>query len=397
MDLAKKEKIGQSIILLFLVLFPFGQLFRFNFSLAGFTIPLQAIDVVAVGALGFVFLSRIKKYSELNGFTNFLIIALFSLVLSTPVFGKGVLIGGLYFFRLLIYSSFFGVCLNLISNNPKLKLKLLNSLIIIAFFVGLFGWIQYFIFPDFRPFKIWGWDDHLFRLVGTFLDPGFTGIFLVFGSILGMVKAFESKDKKFWIVLIFLIITLAFTYSRASYLAFLAGFLVISYFLKRLKYFLLILVAFLFLLNFLPRPAGEGVKLERIFSVISRVENYQQGLVLWGKSPLFGLGYNNLCLGKEKYLGDIDKQSHACSGLDSSLLLVLVTTGVSGLIVFLEFLLSLWRKTSNNSYGLVFKASLAALMIHSLFVNSLFYPWVIGWLAILLSLALVKAKEKNGA
>ena len=38
---------------------------------------------------------------------------------------------------------------------------------------------NYFIFPDVRSLAVDQWDPHYYRLVGSLLDPGFTGIILV--------------------------------------------------------------------------------------------------------------------------------------------------------------------------------------------------------------------------
>ena len=40
-----------------------------------------------------------------------------------------------------------------------------------------FGILQYALVPDLRSLHILGWDDHLNRLAGSFLDPNFTGSF----------------------------------------------------------------------------------------------------------------------------------------------------------------------------------------------------------------------------
>ena len=75
--------------------------------------------------------------------------------------------------------------------------------------------------------------------------------------------------------------------------------------------------------------------------------------------------------------------SHACSGADSSILLVLATTGVLGLILLATLLGNLLSSFPKNSFSFALLACLVALGIHSQFVNSLIYPWVMGYMAIL--------------
>ena len=89
----------------------------------------------------------------------------------------------------------------------------------------------------------------------------------------------------------------------------------------------------------LPRPGGDGVKLERTFSIIQRWENYQAGFKLW-QQPIFGLGFNTLRYYNQDYL------SHASAGQDSSLLFVAVTTGLVGLTAYLFWLKSIFFPVS---------------------------------------------------
>jgi len=62
------------------------------------------------------------------------------------------------------------------------------------------------------------------------------------------------------------------------------------------------------------------------------------------------------------------------------LLFVWATTGVLGLLVYLRF----WLKAV-RSKNLIVTASVTALFAHAVFLNSLFYPWVMAWLWTLLA------------
>jgi len=386
---------AEGLIFVLLVIFPLGQLIRLNFDVFGARVPIQPLDVVAGLSIVWFILGKLKKPKGLRPISAFLLIAAFSLLFSLTIFEpRQLAIGSLYFLRLLAYASFFLVSYNLVLKNKRLKPRLFHSLIVVSAATGLFGWIQYFWLPDLRALRFLGWDDHLYRLVGTFLDPGFTGLILTFGFLLSLVKFLETKDKRLIVLLAFFLLSVGFTYSRASYLALLAGSLVAFGVKKRLRQVAVVFLALLFISFLLPRPAGEGVKLERLSSVYLRLENYQETLKIFKHSPLFGVGYNNLCQARQKYLGEADFTSHACSGSDSSLLLVLATTGVVGLLVFLNLIYTLVKNAGKEIYGYSFLAVLTALLIHSLFVNSLFYPWVMGYMAILLSVSL-RSKKKG--
>lgn len=144
----------------------------------------------------------------------------------------------------------------------------------------------------------------------------------------------------------------------------------------------------------LPKPAGEGVNLARTYSISSRLQNYQETFRIFEKSPLFGVGFDNLCLARRAYLGVDQSRSHACSGSDSSLLLILVTTGIIGFIMFVSVIVGTYQLIiKTNVYAQVLIVSGVALFIHSLFTNSIFYPWIMVYFAILLSLQ--KFRERS--
>ena len=395
MDIAKKNKLQEIILFLFLVLFPFGQLLKVSF---------QPIDLV-VGLAFFYTILRLrsrppvifsaKKFKAFKVLTNFLLAASFSLLFSLSIFHTGQLIVGiLYLIRLTFYIYFILFVYDYVRKSKTKKDLIFNGLILVCFFSALFGWLQYIWLPDFRPFTVFGWDDHLYRLIGTFLDPGFTSIVIVFGAIATLYKYFSTKKRKLIWLIVFFILSLAFTYSRAGYISFIAGAFYLAVTEKKIKQVLLIIAAFILIILALPKTQGEGVKLERTESVNARLLNYSQTLQIISKSPLFGIGFNNICLAKYTFLGINDQESHSCSGSDSSLLLILATTGVVGFIIFLWGLWSLFHLIALKSiYGKVLMSSSFALFTHSLFVNSLFYPWVMGWIAILLAVSLKESKE----
>jgi hypothetical protein len=84
---------------------------------------------------------------------------------------------------------------------------------------------------------------------------------------------------------------------------------------------------------------------------------------------------------------DISSFNHACSGADSSLLFILATTGVVGGLIFLGMLYQMIFLSAGNTYGLIFRSSAFALLAHSLFVGSIFYTWVAGWIMIVYALS----------
>jgi len=377
----------EKLVLLFLILFPFGQIIRLRI--------IHPIDLVAGASFLYLFRGKLRKPRIFKPMTAFLLAAAFSYLFSLVTFKASRLyIGGLYLLRLLAYTGFFLFVFNLVSQKQKLREVLFNSLILVSIATAVFGWLQYFLYPDITSFTVWGWDDHLYRLLGTFLDPGFTSIILVFGFLLSLISYLKTRSNQLLLLLAFFLLTIAFTYARSGYLALLLGTAIALWFKKGLKFILPTVLVFLLVVILLPRPGGEGVKLERRHSIYSRFENYSETIEIFKTSPLFGVGYNNLCLARQKYLGQADFGSHACSGSDSSLLLVLATTGTVGFLIFINLIFELVKSVKRNIYGQAFLTCLGALLIHSLFVNSLFYPWVMGFMAILFSLSLGKSEGK---
>lgn len=355
----------KKLAFLYFVLFPFGILAKY------------IIDAVPFLSL---FLVDFKALLKNKFFISFLIVSLFSFLLSLNYFSLGRSINGLgYLLRLVSYITFsFFIYTNYRSQNKK-KL-LLKSLLIAGIFIGVLGIIQYLFLPDIRPLKEFGWDDHLGRLVSTFLDPAFTGILLV----LSILLAVSSGNI---IIGFLLLLPLVLTYSRSSFLALIVSF--IFYFvLKGKKKVLLIFPLILLLtLPFLPKGGGEGVNLFRTYSISSKFADYGSGMALISRSPIFGLGFNNICQAKVKYLGETNPFSHSCGGLDSSILFTAATVGIVGFIIFSDFFIFIFNRGNP-----LLKASLIALLTHSLFTNTIYYAWVMGWFSILIPISI---KEKK--
>ena len=163
-------------------------------------------------------------------------------------------------------------------------------------------------------------------------------------------------------------VALLLTYSRSSYLAFLV---IIVFHLRRRKLLLLVACSlWLVALLSLPRPGGEGVKLERLFSITNRLDSMQQGLRLFTQHPVFGVGFNLLRYQQNNLV------SHSGAGIYNSFIFLLATTGLPGLLAYLWLLK---RQLKSNAYFLV------PILVHSLFNNTLFYAPVMLWLWLLLA------------
>jgi len=391
----KKNSLIKALIFLYLILFPFGQILRRELSFGNLLLTLQPIDLIAgIALLSFLFNRKENVFYKI--FSPFFVVLIFSFIFSFSFFSFSEIIpGAFYLLRLFAYFSLFSLTYNLVQKDKVFKETLFKSLILVVIAVSLFGWFQYFFYPDLRILYYLGWDDHLFRLIGTFLDPGFTSIIVVFGFLASFSRYIDKKEKIYAFLSIFFLITLGFTYSRAGFLALIFGLAILLKEVGRKKLFLGLTAFFVLVVFFLPRPSSEGVKLERINSVLGRVRDYKETLLVWQKSPIFGVGYNNICQAKYKFLSERNLESHSCNGADSSLFFLLSTTGIVGTIAFLFSLTALIPWIERSYYGNALKSSLAALLVHSQFVNSLFYPWVMGWIFLLSAISLKRTISRS--
>lgn len=276
-----------------------------------------------------------------------------------------------------------------IYTQPKMidRKQVISILLSILGLIGVFGWIQYLFIPDLRTLAVLGWDDHYFRLASTYLDPAFTGILMVIGVLISLIHL-KSRNKHF--VSFFFFLTMLFTYSRASFLSLAVGLFI--YYFRKVSFRKIVFAcsSFALILFLLPRPGGEGVKLERLYSIAYKAQNASMGMKLIERSPLFGFGYNNVCLVSSSFSPVVKKDANSCSGLDNSIQTFLLSFGFVGALVVLQNILIFYKKYPEIKSGLpVF----SAFFIHAQFTNTLFYQYCLGFLVIYTVVALMKRRQ----
>ena len=281
-------------------------------------------------------------------------------------------------FAWLVFSSAFG----------NLKENLTKIFLLSGISFAVLGLLQFIFFPNLDFLNASGWDPHYFRTVSTFLDPNFAGAFLVLALILFLSLRGGSLRPTWQSLLLFTLMYVALltTFSRSSYLMFLISGLTFS-FLKKSKtfafatilLFALLLIGFQIYTNLVAKPRN----IDRAQSASSRLNTWEQGITLFQKSPVLGIGYNAYRYGIREYnLGDEQfLASHGASSNDSSLLFVLSTTGILGLLVYLYFLWTLLKSSNGKNFTLF--AVLVGLLVHSIFANSLFYPPILAWILLI--------------
>lgn len=347
-----------------------GQLIRLPFFGGGITVLDLAVAALCLYGL-FNLKFKLKRPPFFIAGVVFILIALLSLILTPLHLSFSEYMNAFsYTGRFFLYFLLAIVIFSLQKNFTK-------GFILAGSALAALGILQLIFLPDLRFLAASGWDPHFFRNVSTFLDPNFLGAFLVLTLIL-IVQRQRSKFTLFLFTLVY--IALLTTFSRSSYLMLLISGLTFSLLKKSIRYAILTLVLFgILLLGFqiYSRLVAEPRNISREQSASFRLNAWQQGLTLFQKYPVLGIGFNTYRYGlKQLNLGDEQfLQSHGSSGNDSSLLFVASTTGIVGLLTYLYFLSSILRGNR-----LILLPAVLGLIVHSFFANSLFYPPVLAWL-----------------
>jgi hypothetical protein len=340
-----------------IIVFFFGQLLRIEINNISF--PVIDIFISIIFILNICQKIKNKDLKIKNIFLlYFLIFAWFSFIINIFKYQFDLTKPLFYLLRLSFLLSF-------LIFPPKIEKKIKYFFYLIIFSNIIFGLVQYLFWPDFTSFKYLNWDPHLYRLVSTFFDPTFTALIYLFLIIIVFLNQ-NFPFKKTFLIISYLALSL--TYSRSGLISFLSAFLFIAIQKKSLKIFLFSFILVISTIFLLPRFEGEGTKLERTSSVFAKIENYKEGYNLFSKSPIVGHGYNNLIYIRQNN----NPNSHANSGFDSSLMTILTTCGLIGLILFVLGLVNIFSQGD-----LIKKTILISTLIHSLFANSLIYPWVL--------------------
>ncbi len=259
----------------------------------------------------------------------------------------------------------------------------LKLILIIGALFATGGFFQFFLLSDLSFLAFYGWDPHQRRVVSSLLDPNFSGIILAIFATLSISIYLYKKQAVFLFLFLLFFLVLLLTFSRSSYLAFLVMMLVIG-FLKSPRVFLatvtLFAVAFVLASPVRNRIIG-ALYLDETSR--ARLESWQNALTIFRDHPYFGVGFNTYRFAQANY-GFFPKDAplggHSGSGTDSSILLVLVTTGVLGAFFYwwllISIFLSLAKNAKRNYLKLAALSSFSGLVVHSQFVNSLFFPQV---------------------
>ena len=313
----------------------------------------------------------------------FFLVASASTILAFNNFSQDqVLASSLFLIRFFLYFLIIVVTVNVVESD-KID-KWLNAFLSIGAVFALIGILQVILIPDLSPLAVYGWDPHVNRLTSSLLDPNFSGgLLTIFLSIAITLYLYKKKKSYLFAATVFFT-AIILTFSRSSYLATMTAVIVIGL-VKSPKIILVAILLFLIL-----AISSNRVR-DRIVGAITvdktaqaRIESWQNGISIFAQNPILGVGFNTYRFAQEKYghfSFDNPQGGHSGSGSDSSFVLIAATTGVLGFTVFLLLLFQITQfitKNITHDYlPLISTASFLAILVHSQFVNSLFYPQII--------------------
>jgi O-antigen ligase len=362
-------------------------------------------DLIAFSIFIMLILKSVKNKDKTKGKKLLVLALLFAAIGFLSLFiNSGLLtfeqflISFAYLVRWVIYVSIIFAAAYLSENDKKaIFLKMFFSGLIFTFA----GFVQYLFYPNLRNLFYLGWDEHLYRLFSTFFDPNFAGAFLVLIFVLTFELGLQSLKKNnrylkygFPVAMTFIIIAVFLTYSRSAFIMLLfsvAFLLLLHKYFKWLFLSLFFLVALFFLFS---NRSIEGLNPFRIVSSEARITSANEAISIFLKNPLLGVGFNSYRYAQIRYGtrgGEYALSSHADAGTDNSFLLVLVTTGAVGFVVYIDFLINIIKIAfksyeSHRIYNNVVLVSTGGLIVNSIFINSLFYSPIAAWYFILVGL-----------
>lgn len=317
-------------------------------------------------------------------------------------------IAALYWFRLastlLLLPAFF-----ILFQNFELRALARKSFWAAAACLAIVGILQAVFVSDLRFLAAWGWDPHQGRLVSTWLDPNFIGIFFVILLPAGIARAWRQPSWHSAGLAALLTGALVITRSRSAFVAGGLAVLLLSPFfllgwLRRPSFHRLLSVYTASLIGVVVLGAlwlSLGERATQFFrddpTVALRQSSLQAAWQLAAQHPWLGVGYNAYQFAGQMQ-GPHNFSIHSRAGADSSWLTLWVTTGLGGLILFLmPFFITATHFSLQLKQGrlaaLIPLFSLLALCLDAFFINSFLYSHLLITLLLLLSLPWYPAQE----
>lgn len=308
-----------------------------------------------------------------------------------------LLIGVSYLIRYVVYALLYVV----IRLDHKPGLFWFRWIFLLGIGYAVLGILQLVVYPDLRNLSYDGWDPHYYRLFSTLFDPNFMGSILLV-SFLSGVYFLQKGKQTMWAIagLATLFAAFLLTYSRSSFVAAIAAFIVYIICTKKWK-LLIWLLGFCVVILYIPAIGGESTMLFRKLTAFARVSNWQEGITMFYASPVIGFGFNMVkALSHNAPTLQSGVLARSTSGYDNSVVFILVTTGSIGLAAFvflwakmMKLGIGLYQIVKKRTIGIIYLCILIAVFVHGMFLNTLFYPQLMILLWIVSAVAEKEVKE----
>lgn len=378
----------KKIYIFVLLLFPLGEILRLDFG-SGFVIkPLDlGVIILVFSWLTFKFFKRqeIRQKSIFIPVLLFFLTGLLSLISSNLILSLSEFLTSFsYLVRWIAYAGIFFVVSDF---DHSFKKNISNLLIVIGFSVVGLGYLQYFFYSNLRNLYYLGWDEHMARMFSVFLDPNFAGAFFVLFFLFLVTRFFEKKSISIGILSILTLGAIFLTFSRSALIMLIVSSSLLFIQMNKKIWIAALLITVSIVMSFSSRYFNiENINLFRVVSSEARLETAKKAIEITGDNPIFGVGFNAYRYAKldiNMRNNNIYLASHADAGVDSSFLFVLATTGIIGFI-FYSFL---WFRISKIA-SILALTSITGVFVDSLFINSLFYPFIMFWVWVIIALSI---------
>ncbi|HJQ20628.1 MAG TPA: O-antigen ligase family protein [Gemmatimonadaceae bacterium] len=388
-----------------------------TFSLGNRSAPLFLNDVLVFFALfvGGVAIARARSL-QLDKVAlaalAFAGIGALSAVGSMPRYGLTVfevLASLAYLARWLMYFGIYLVILNCVKERDVSGIwKALEGTMLV--FAG-FGIFQAAFLPDFGQMiypesKLYlEIDPQGHRLMSTILEPNIAAAMILTVLLVYIAQLAMGATVARWKPAL-LLVALVLTISRSGALAFLVGvftiFAVRGLGRKMVRFLGVMLVALIASLPPLLRFASTYQKLGiSDVSAAARFIVWQRSIATFLDNPWFGIGFNTYGFVQER--NGIERYGSATYSAEGGLLFIAVMTGIVGLAVYGVMLWlqyrrcrSVWRNRlatpDERGFCLGAAAATVAILVHSVFVNTLLTTWVMEPLWILWGITFLVAR-----
>lgn len=395
------EKINVNLLkflfFLLILLFPLGEIIRFDFGNGITLLPNDVlVSLVVISWLFWRFLNKKNLQRPLaKPIFIFIGILLLSLIVNIKTLTPfQSFVSFLYLLRFGLYAGLYFVVFDF---PQEFKRKIPFFMILSGTLVVLVGYIQFFLYPSLRNLYYLGWDEHLYRMFSSFLDPNFLGTFLVLNFLLIGGIFFNYLKNKKWervgllgILGMLTLVAVFLTYSRGALLMLAVGVFVFLVMMGKKRWLIGFLIISVLIFLLLPRAfQSEGTNFLRIVSSQARLRSAKNALIIFKENPVLGVGFNAYRYAQHRYGFIKDEKwqvSHGEAGTDNSFLFILATGGLVGFIACLYLWIKIFQSSVKGYITIVVVASSLGLFVNALFINSLFYPFIVEWMWILIGL-----------